>query len=109
MGAKRPGESMTGWSGDYLSSYLPTEYLVIEGRCGRPVNVLDGCCVCRSVGFIGIRVMRELVLDFSGPELGTEERFWQAADLCVCAFLCVCVSFAELQFPQSVQRLPSPR
>lgn len=42
----------------------------------------------RSVGFIGARVMRELVLDFSGPELGTERRFWQAADLCV--YLCVC-------------------
>lgn len=45
----------------------------------------------RYLGFIGVRVMRELVLDFNGPELGTEQRFWQAADLCVCAYLCVCV------------------
>lgn len=41
-----------------------------------------------SVGFIGMRVMRELVLDFSGPELGTEQRIWQAAVLreCVCVW-----------------------
>lgn len=49
--------------------------------------MLDGAV---SAGFIGVRVMRKLVLDFSGPETGTEQRFWQAAVLCVCAFVRVC-------------------
>ncbi len=46
-----------------------------------------------SVGFIGVRVMKEFVLDLSWPELGTERRFWQAVlyFVCVCVCVCVCV------------------
>lgn len=32
-----------------------------------------------SAGFIGVQVMRESVLDLSGPEPGTEWRIWHAA------------------------------
>lgn len=69
-------------SAGVLFSRALAEYFVMENRCRRPVNVLNGA-LRSSAGFIGVRVMRDSALDFSGPELGTKRRFWQAVVLCV--------------------------
>lgn len=57
----------------------------MENRCGRPVNVRDGCCMEPVLlALLPCKLMRESVLAFSGPELGTKQRFWHCACVCAC-------------------------